>query len=77
MAWEKLGLSRSTRLERLRVAAEMGDVRRLAALLEAGSDVDAVNEPWPQPSCELKHVERNGMNLESEIGTCYISFPIL
>eukprot|EP00438_Fugacium_kawagutii_P010259 Skav208137 [mRNA] locus=scaffold4270:64026:66485:+ [translate_table: standard] len=41
VAWEKLGLSRSTRLERLRVAAEMGDVRRLAALLEAGSDVDA------------------------------------
>lgn len=46
MAWEKLGLSRATRLERLRVAAEVGDARRLAALLEAGADVDAVNEPW-------------------------------
>ena len=46
MAWEKLGLSRATRLERLRVAAEVGDARRLAALLEAGADVDAVNETW-------------------------------
>ena len=29
------------------MAAEVGDARRLAALLEAGADVDAVNEPRP------------------------------
>ena len=51
VAWEKLGLSRATRLERLRVAAEVGDARRLSALLEAGVDVDAVNEPWLHCRC--------------------------
>ena len=54
VAWEKLGLSRATRLERLRVAAEVGDARRLAALLEAGADVDAVNEPRLQ--CQILQI---------------------
>ena len=60
MAWEKLGLSRPTRSERLRVAAELGDVRHLAALLEAGADVDTVNEPRQGAWCiwsYLVHIE--------------------
>ena len=56
MAWDKLGLSRPTRSERLRVAAEVGDVRHLAALLEAGADVETVNEPRPAFPVHLVHV---------------------
>ncbi|CAK9044719.1 Ankyrin repeat domain-containing protein 50 [Durusdinium trenchii] len=46
---EKLGLSRATRLERLRAAAELGDARRLSCLLDAGADVDAANEYGQSP----------------------------
>ena len=45
---EKLGLSRAARSERLRAAAETGDARRVAALLEAGADVDAENARRPE-----------------------------
>ena len=45
VATEKLGLTRSARSERLRLAAEVGDARRVEALLEAGCDLDAPNAP--------------------------------
>ncbi|CAE8603228.1 unnamed protein product, partial [Polarella glacialis] len=43
-AADKLGATRANRVEKLRVAAEVGDARRVAALFEAGADADAVNE---------------------------------
>ncbi|CAJ1377329.1 unnamed protein product [Effrenium voratum] len=49
VATEKLGLTRSARSERLRLAAEVGDARRVEALLEAGCDLDAPNEYGQSP----------------------------
>eukprot|EP00439_Symbiodinium_sp_Y106_P069291 s1892_g11.t3 len=49
VASEKLGVTRKNRSERFRAAAEVGDFRRVQAMLDAGVDIDAPNEYGQTP----------------------------
>ena len=48
-ACERLGATRANRSERFRSAAEVGDARRVEAMLRAGVDVDSANEYGQTP----------------------------
>ncbi|CAE7660680.1 rpoC2 [Symbiodinium necroappetens] len=49
VAAEKLGVTRKNRSERFRAAAEVGDIRRVQAMLDAGVDIDSPNEYGQTP----------------------------
>ena len=49
VARERLGITQQNRSERFRAAAEVGDSRRVMALLDAGVDVDSCNEYGQTP----------------------------
>ena len=76
VARERLGATRSNRSERFRAAAEVGDLRRVQALLEAGVDIDSPNE-YGQTPLFLAAFEGHLQVVEAGVCLCRFQVPTM